>query len=80
MINLNTTVLLTWEVSIDHASHKCVFYYCSYSMGSGLDWKQNMLKVSKKDRCANKLESVIFSKEMCLFQTRTYSKEETPLN
>ena len=44
---LDTAALLTREVSIDHVVSEILFYHYNFSMRSGRNWKQNMLKVSK---------------------------------
>ena len=55
---------------------KYVFDHFNQSMGSGSNWKQNMLAnfLQKKDLYDNKLESVIFRTEMC---THFRSKDDT---
>ena len=58
-------------------SQKYVFDHCNQSMGSGPNWKQNMSAnfLQEKDLYVNRLESVIFSTEMCILcQIRTYWK------
>ena len=46
MMILDTTALLTQEVLLIMWPHKYVFDNRSYSMGSGPNWKQNMLTKS----------------------------------
>ena len=45
-------------------------------MGSGPNWKQNMLAnvLKEKDLYVNRLESVIFCTETCILQIRTSGK------
>ena len=38
MIVIDTTALLTWEVSIERAASEIPFYHCNYAMGSGANW------------------------------------------
>ena len=47
MMIIVTKALLTLEVSIEQASEIRFVSHCNYSMGSGRNWEQNMLKVSK---------------------------------
>ena len=53
-------------------------------MGLRPDWKENILKfkkhsLEKGSLYINRLESVIFSTEMCILQTRTYWKPGTEI-